>query len=101
MLMRRAHETFMARLRDVLEKLAGLAFEEAYRRRPDIRLHQDYDGSHPTLLGTLLAAHTVYAALHARSPTGNAYDFHGAIHAEDAAFPQQAAVDTVRKFFGR
>jgi hypothetical protein len=27
----------------------GLAFEEAYRQRPDIKLHKDYDGSHPDL----------------------------------------------------
>jgi len=34
----------------------GLAFEEAYRQRPDIKLHKDYDGSHPDLMGTYLAA---------------------------------------------
>jgi len=79
----------------------GLAFEEAYRRRPEIRLHQDYDGSHPTLLGTFLGAYTVFATLYGKSPSGNGYDFHGRIGAEDAAFLQQVADDTVRKFFGR
>ena len=29
----------------------GLAFEESYRRRPDFRLHKDYDGSHPNMNG--------------------------------------------------
>ena len=79
----------------------GLAFEEAYRRRPDIKLHQDYDGSHPTLLGTFLGAYTVYASLYGRSPVGNTYDFHGQIGKDDAAFLQAVADDTVKKFFGR
>lgn len=80
---------------------AGLAFEEAYRQRPDIVLHQDYDGSHPTLLGTYLAACTIYASLYGKSPVGNSYDFFGKIGKEDAAFLQQVADDTVKKFFGR
>lgn len=79
----------------------GLAFEEAYRRRPDIQLHQSYDGSHPTLLGTMLGAYTVYATLYRKSPVGNSYNFHGLINADDAAFLQQVADDTVKKFFGR
>lgn len=79
----------------------GLAFEEAYRRRPDIKLHQDYDGSHPTLLGTYLGACTVYATLYGRSPVDNTYDFHGQIGKDDAAFLQAVADDTVKKFFGR
>jgi len=79
----------------------GLAFEEAYRRRPDIKLHVDYDGSHPTLLGTMLGAYTVFATLYGKSPVGNSYDFHKQIGAEDAAFLQQVAEDTVKKFFGR
>lgn len=80
---------------------AGLAFEEAYRRRPDIKLHQDYDGSHPTELGVYLAASTVYASLYGKSPVGNTYDYYGRIGKEDAAFLQQVADDTVKKFFGR
>jgi hypothetical protein len=80
---------------------AGLAFEEAYRRRPDIKLHQDYDGSHPTELGVYLAACTIYATLYGKSPVGNTYDFYGRVSKEDAAFLQTVAEDTVRKFFGR
>lgn len=80
---------------------AGLAFEEAYRRRPDIKLHQDYDGSHPTELGVYLAACTVYASLYGKSPVGNSYDYYGKVSKEDAAFLQQVADDTVKKFFGR
>lgn len=79
----------------------GLAFEEAYRQRPDIKLHKDYDGSHPELIGTYLAACTVYAVLYGRSPVGNSYDYYGKIDRETAAFLQRVANDTVTKFFGR
>ena len=79
----------------------GLAFEEAYRQRPGIRLHQDYDGSHPELIGTYLAACVVYASLYGKSPVGNSYDYNGRIDKETAAFLQKVADDTVRKFFGR
>lgn len=80
---------------------AGLAFEEAYRRRPDVKLHSELDGSHPTLLGTYLAACTVYASLYARRSEGNAYDYQGTIARDDALFLQKVADDTVEKFFGR
>jgi len=48
---------------DALVIPVGLAFEEAYRRRPGVKLHKDYDGSHPELSGTYLAACTVYASM--------------------------------------
>lgn len=79
----------------------GLAFEEAYRRRPDMKLHKDYDGTHPELAGTYLAACVVYASVYGKSPVGNAYDYYGRISREDTAFLQQVADDTVKKFFGR
>ncbi|HYC44449.1 MAG TPA: DUF4886 domain-containing protein [Burkholderiales bacterium] len=79
----------------------ALAFEEAYRQRPDIRLHQDYDGSHPELIGTYLAACVVYASVYGKSPLGNSYDYHGRIDKDTTAFLQKIADDTVRKFFGR
>ena len=79
----------------------GLAFEEAYRRRPDMKLQQDYDGSHPTLIGTYLAACTVYASIYGKSPVGNSYDYFGKIDKDTAAFLQQVAEDTVQKFYGR
>ena len=80
---------------------AGLAFEEAYRRRPDMKLHFELDGSHPSLLGTYLAACTVYATLHGPRCEGNAYAYQGTIVREDALFLQKVADDTVTKFFGR
>ncbi|MBM3340603.1 MAG: hypothetical protein FJY56_00595 [Betaproteobacteria bacterium] len=79
----------------------GLAFEEAYRRRPGIKLHKEYDGSHPDLLGTYLAACTVYAAVYGKSALGNSYDYFGRVDKDSAAFLQQVADDTVKKFFGR
>lgn len=79
----------------------ALAFEEAYRQRPDIKLHKDYDGSHPDLIGTYLAACVVYASLYGKSPVGNSYDYYGKVDKETAAFLQKVAAETVRKFFGR
>lgn len=79
----------------------GLAFEEAYRQRPDIRLHKTYDGNHPDLLGTYLAACVVYASLYGKSPVGNSYDYYGKVDKEVAAFLQQVAHDTVTRFYGR
>jgi hypothetical protein len=79
----------------------GLAFEEAYRRKPDMKLHKDYDGSHPDLIGTYLAACTVYASVYGKSPIGNSYDYYGKIDKETAAFLQQVAEDTVKQFYGR
>lgn len=79
----------------------GLAFQEAYARRPDIELHKSFDGSHPTLLGTYLGAATVYAALYGKSAVGNSYDYYGEIGEEDARFLQQVAEDTVAAYHAR
>ena len=79
----------------------GLAFEESYRRRPDFRLHKDYDGSHPNMNGTYLAACVVFASLYGKSPVGNTYDYFGAVDKASAAYLQQVAWDTVQKFYGR
>ncbi len=77
----------------------GLAFEEAYRRRPGMLLHKAHDGSHPDLLGTYLAACVTYATLYAKSPDGNLYDYYGGIDRDTARFLQQVAESTVRLFF--
>jgi hypothetical protein len=79
----------------------GLAFEESYRRRPDFRLHKEYDGSHPNMNGTYLAACVVYASLQGKSPVGNPYDYYGAVDKASAAYLQQVAWDTVQKFYAR
>lgn len=79
----------------------ALAFDEAYRRKPAIALHQDYDGSHPSLLGSYLAACVVYASVYDKPCSGNAYDYYGRVSREDAAFLQGVADETVKQFFGR
>lgn len=78
----------------------GLAFAEAYKRKPDASFHKPFDGSHPNLLGTYLAAATVYASLYG-DPVGNPYDYFGKISKDDMAFLQQVAQDTVTKYYGR
>ena len=65
-----------------------------------MKLHKSFDGSHPSLLGTILAANTVYAAIYG-SPVGNPYDYFGQIDRADLAFLQQVAQDTVTKYYGR
>lgn len=79
----------------------ALAFDEAYRRRPGIGLHADFDGTHPSLLGTYLAACVTYSSLYAKPCKGNPYHYYGRIKAEDAAFLQEVGDDVVRTFFGR
>lgn len=85
---------------DALVIPVGLAFKEAYRRKPKIQLHKAYDGSHPSLLGTYLAAATTFASLYCVSPVGNSYTYFGAVSADDARFLQEVAQDTVAAFYG-
>ncbi len=78
----------------------GLAFEEAYRRFPEMQLHNK-DGTHPSLLGTYLAACTTWAALYGQSPVGNTYRADGAIDQPVALQLQQVAQDVVAEFYAR
>ena len=78
----------------------GLAFEEAYRRFPEMQLHNK-DGTHPSLLGTYLAACTTWAALYGQSPVGNTYRADGAIDLPVALQLQQVAQDVVAEFYAR
>ena len=52
---------------------AGLAFARVFKDRPDLNLYQP-DRRHPTLIGTYLAAATIYSALYRTSPEVNTYD---------------------------
>lgn len=79
----------------------GLAFEKAYQKRPDIVLHKTFDGTHPSLLGTYLAACVVYQSIYGNSTLDIGYDYFGAVSKEDAAFLSAIADETVREFFGR
>lgn len=79
----------------------GLAFQEAYRQRPGIKLQMGYDEYHPTLAGQYLASSVVYASLYDRSPVGNPYDYFGALDKDTREFVQKVAEETVRKFYSR
>lgn len=78
----------------------GLAFEEAYKQRPKENFHKPFDGTHPSLIGTYLAASVVYASLYGRSPVGNPYDYYGNIDKDMTLFLQKVADKTVRTFYG-
>jgi hypothetical protein len=78
----------------------GLAFERAYAARPDIVLHETFDGTHPSLLGTYLAACVVYQSLYGKSVVGIDYDYFGEVDKESASFLQRIADETVRAFYG-
>ena len=73
----------------------GEAFEEARRRRPDMRLVWGFDNHHPNPAGTYLAAATIMATLYGKSPVGLNYDMYGVIDAETKAFLQRVAHDVV------
>jgi len=79
----------------------GLAFREAYRQRPGIKLQVDYDEYHPTLAGQYLASSVVYVSLYERSPVGNPYDYFGALDKDTREFVQKVAHETVRRFYDR
>ena len=68
----------------------GIAFEIAYRKNPNIKLHLP-DGTHPTMLGTYLASATVFTALTEESPEGLKYDYMGRVSAKDRIFLQKVA----------
>ncbi len=86
---------------DALVIPVGLAFERAYAQRSDIELHKSFDGSHPSLLGTYLAACVVYQSIYVGSTEDVTYDYFGAIAEEDAEFLQRVADETVREFYSR
>jgi hypothetical protein len=97
-------ESFYIKMGNELNALVipvGLAFEEAYRRHPELKLHKAYDGSHPSLIGTYLAAATAFGAIYGKPTVGNAFDAFGEIDPVTLKKLQQVADDTVKKFFGR
>jgi hypothetical protein len=84
---------------DALVIPVGLAFERAYAERPGMQLHKAFDGTHPSLLGTYLAACVVYASVYQRSVADITYDYFGAVNADDARFLRRIADETVAEFF--
>jgi hypothetical protein len=77
---------------------AGLAFARSVAQRPDLSLYAA-DKRHPSLLGTYLAAATVFAALQQQSPVGNTYT--AGIDAATARFLQTVAWETVQGYYGK
>ena len=71
----------------------ALAFEKAYAKRGDIKLHHP-DGSHPSLLGHYLAAYTIFAYLTNSSPVGLKYNYLNQLSDEDILFLQTIAWET-------
>ena len=68
----------------------GLAYELAYKEKPEIKLHH-VDGTHPSQLGTYLGAATVFASVTGKSPEGLVIDYYGAIKEEERIFLQETA----------
>ena len=76
----------------------GLAFAKAIARQPDIRLYVA-DKRHPSARGTYLAAATIYAALHRKSPVGGPHP--ATVDAATAKFLQEVAWETVQEYYGK
>lgn len=77
----------------------GIAFENAYKSKPGIELHKTFDGSHPSLLGTYLAACVVFASITQQSPLEIDYNYYGEISNSDKVFLQEIAHKTVEDFY--
>ncbi len=79
----------------------GLAFANALKQKPDLRLVVA-DNRHPTAAGTYLEGCVLYATLLHKSPEGA--DFQGGcekpLSKDDTAFLQKVAWDTVKEYFG-
>jgi uncharacterized protein DUF4886 len=75
---------------------AGLAFARAVAQRPDLNLYAA-DKRHPSLMGTYLAACTVYASLFKKSPVGVKYT--AGLDETAAKFLQTVAWETVQDYF--
>ena len=83
----------------VLVLPVGIAFEKAYELDESIELHKFFDGSHPDVLGTYLAASVLYASIYKKDPTLIDYDYFGAINVKDRDFLQKVAKNTVEEYY--
>ena len=91
-------KAYTAIARELGAKVApvGLAWAEAITQKGDLVLHRA-DKSHPNQQGTYLAACTFYAALTGSDPRGLSDADLKEVTAEQAAFLQQVAWQSVRK----
>ncbi|KXK15533.1 MAG: hypothetical protein UZ14_CFX002000554 [Chloroflexi bacterium OLB14] len=69
----------------------GLAFANALKERPDLKLYVE-DG-HPTLAGSYLASCVFYEIIYGESPVGNSFD--AELSSEDIFFLQNIAAKTL------
>lgn len=77
----------------------GIAFENAYKAQPNIKLHKHYDGTHPNILGTYLASCVVFSSITHLSPLNIQYSYFGEISDVDKKFLQKIAKETVEDFY--
>jgi hypothetical protein len=91
----RAHHE-VGRELDVPVAPVGVAFQRAMQARPHLSM-LGRDKEHETIHGTYLAACVIYATLFRQSPKGLTYHPTG-ISAEEAAFLQRIAWDTVKEW---
>ena len=84
---------------DALVIPVGIAFENAYMAQPNIKLHKHYDGTHPNILGTYLAACVVFSSITHLSPLNIEYSYYGEINDIDKKFLQKIAKETVEDFY--
>jgi hypothetical protein len=89
--------TIAGNANDALVVPAGLAFARSVARDPQINLY-DPDKRHPSLAGSYLAACTILASVHGKTPVGNSHT--GGLDPKVAAFLQQVADETVKEYFG-
>ena len=76
----------------------GLAFERSYKERPDFSLHMAFDGTHPNLRGTFLGAYVTFFTLYGDAVDTLDYDYFGRISADEIAYLQRIAKETVADF---
>ena len=84
---------------NVLVLPVGIAFEKAYKLDKTIELHKFFDGSHPDILGTYLAASVLYASIYKKDPTLINYNYFGAINDKDREFLQNVAKTTAEEYY--
>jgi hypothetical protein len=77
----------------------GYAFELSYAMKPDLALHKHFDGSHPSLYGTYLAACVVYLSVYGGTLDDLEYTYFGEVPEDTAMHLRSVATATVNKFF--
>ena len=73
----------------------GLAFAESYKQRPELSLHMSFDGSHPNINGTYLAACVVYLSLYGGTLAELEYTYFGELDLATAKYLQGIAQTVV------